>query len=155
MRRGGWMQPDHHAPQPGSVLPVVLFAVVVMVAVHVGLLVTMDPGFLQGRLADPDANAGEQQVREILRQSAQCGHAAPDRERGGDQPRAVGARFVRIAGDRQAQHGVEQRECQPRHQADLLIAEVQVLGDRLGQDVDDLPIDKIEDVDDQQDPQRR
>lgn len=69
MRLGGWMQPDHRAPLPGSVLPVVIFAVVVMVAVHVGLLVTMDPGFLQGHLADPDAYMRVVRVLE-LRQGA-------------------------------------------------------------------------------------
>ncbi|NMJ41288.1 hypothetical protein GWK16_08560 [Roseomonas sp. JC162] len=50
-------------------LPVVIFAVVVMVAVHVGLLVTMDPGFLQGHLADPDAYMRVVRVLE-LRQGA-------------------------------------------------------------------------------------
>ena len=50
---------------------------------------------------------------------------------------------------------IEEREGQTGQQADRGIVEHQVAGDRFGQDIDDLPVEEIEDIDDQQDPQHR
>ena len=105
------------------------------------------------RLAHAHANPRQQQLDEILRQSAQGSHGRPDRQRTADQPWPVGGRAIRETRDRQAQDRVEQCEGQARHQADLRIAQTQFEPDRLGQDVDDLPIDEIEDVNYQKDPQ--
>ena len=77
----------------------------------------------------------------------------PDRQRAADQPGAVGRCPVREPRDRQAEHGVEQREGETGHQTDLRIAQPQFEPDRFGKDIDDLPVDEIEDIDDQQDPQ--
>ena len=105
------------------------------------------------RLAYPHADPREQQLDEVLRQPAQRGHGRPDRQRAADQPGAVGRCPVREPRDRQAEHGVEQREGETGHQADLRIAQPQFEPDRFGKDIDDLPVDEIEDIDDQQDPQ--
>jgi hypothetical protein len=55
-----------------------------------------------------------------------------------------------VAGDGQAEDGVEEREGQARHRAQLPVEEAELLLDRLGEDVDHLPIHEIHDVDDEQ-----
>ena len=99
------------------------------------------------------ADPCQQKLGEILRQSAQGRHRRPDRQRPADEPWSVGGRTVREPCNRQSEHGVEQRECQPGHQSDLRVAQAELHADRFGENIDDLPIDEIEDIDDQQDPQ--
>src|SRR3546814_2617066 len=60
-----------------------------------------------------------------------------------------------MARDRNAEQRIEDRERRPREQAEFGVGQAEVRLDRLGQDVDDLPVEEIEDIDDQQDPQHR
>src|SRR3546814_12344364 len=60
-----------------------------------------------------------------------------------------------MACDRNAEQRIEDRERRPREQAEFGVGQAEVRLDRLGQDVDDLPVEEIEDIDDQQDPQHR
>src|SRR3546814_4172395 len=61
-------------------------------------------------LADPDADARKEQLHEILREPAHCGHRRPDGERSGDQADAVGALLVGITRDRNAEQRIERSE---------------------------------------------
>jgi hypothetical protein len=61
---------------------------------------------------------------------------------------------VGVARNGNAQHSIKQRERQTGHQPDLRIAQPQIILDRFGKDVDDLPVEEIEDVNDQQRPQQ-
>ncbi len=105
------------------------------------------------RLADAHPDPRQQQLPEILRQPAQRRHPRPYRKCDGDEAGAMGGRAVGETGDRYAQHRVEQRKGQPGHQPDLGVIQIQIACNRLGQDVDDLAVDEIEDIDRQQDPQ--
>ena len=107
------------------------------------------------RLADADADAREQQLDEILREPAQGRHHGPDGQRQRDQAHAVGPVPVGIARDRNAEQRIEDREGRSRQQAELRVAEPQIALDRLGEDIDDLPVEEVEDIDDQQHPQHR
>jgi hypothetical protein len=92
-------------------------------------------------------------LKEVLRHAAQRGHRRPDRQRERDQAHAVGARPVGVARDRQPEQGVEHREGDAGHYADLRVRQVELAADRLRQDVDDLAVEEIQDVDREQDPQ--
>src|SRR3546814_9476332 len=88
-------------------------------------------------LADPDADARKEQLHEILREPAHCGHRRPDGERSGDQADAVGALLVGITRDRNAEQRIEDRKGRPGEQAEFGVAELQAVLDRFGEDVDD------------------
>jgi hypothetical protein len=105
------------------------------------------------RFPHADADPCQEQLGEILGQAGNGRHAGPHRERRSYDQRPAAGRAVGIARDGDPQHGIEQRKSQPGHQSDLRVAQPQFEPDRFGQDVDDLPVDEIEDVDDQQDPQ--
>ena len=49
---------------------------------------------------------------------------------------------------------IEQLDPGPIHAAIQAVVQMEFLADRLGEDVDDLPIDVVEDVDHQQEPER-
>ncbi len=104
------------------------------------------------RLAHAHADARQQQLREVLRHAAQCGHHAPHRQAGGDDVAPAGP--VCQPRDRDAQRGVEDREHQPRQQPQLRIAQRQVALDRLQQDRQDLPVHEAEEIGQRQQCQR-
>ena len=107
-----------------------------------------------------DAHAGDQQDDEGrdrertdvngVGQAAQGGEPAPDRQR--DHHDALAAGGVGDTGDRDAHGAIDHREGEAGHHAKLGVIETQVSLDVFLQDVDDLPVDEIEDVDDNQDP---
>ena len=52
-----------------------------------------------------------------------------------------------------AEAGVEEREGEPAEQAHLRVVDAELFLDRRGEDADDLPVDEVEGVDDEQEPQ--
>ena len=99
-------------------------------------------------LAYAHTDTRKQQLNEVLRKPASCGHHRPKRQRPCDQPYSIALWPVGIAGYGNTQERVENGKGQPRHQADLGVAQFQVTADVLRKNVDDLPVEKIEDIDD-------
>src|SRR5205085_1664520 len=56
-------------------------------------------------------------------------------------------------GDRDCKAGIEEREGQSAHQAELRVRETELVLDRNREDADDLAVDEIEDVGEEQDEQ--
>jgi hypothetical protein len=105
------------------------------------------PGF-----ADPDADAAGTSCAKFCAKPHASGEQAPQTCCRSDDPRPI-ARLGK-ARDRNTEHGIEKREGEPRHHAKLPVGKVQLILDRLGEDRDDLPVEEIEDIDDQQNRQR-
>ena len=80
-------------------------------------------------LANADANSGQQQMPEILRQPAHGGHQAPDRKRGGNDidPRGT----IRQPRNRDAESREKDREGDAGKKAQLRIGKLQILFYRL------------------------
>ena len=99
-------------------------------------------------LADADPGPDKEQLREILRGAAQRGHAAPDcyGERN-DIPAHAG---VGPARNWYSQGGVDGCECDTGQHAELDIAQAEIGNDCFAKNVDDLPIEEIEDVNDRE-----
>ena len=97
------------------------------------------------RFADAHADACEPHVHKTLREPTHCGHPAPDRERDRDDRHAVAA--VGDASDGNAKGRVEEGERDPGQQAELRVRQAQVRFDRLDQDREDLPIERVQRVD--------
>ena len=89
-------------------------------------------------------------LREVDRQTASGGEQAPHREPDGDQSAAVAG--IGDAGERKAENGVEERETESAQQADLGIADLQVAPDRADEQVEDLPVNEGEDIDEREHP---
>ena len=79
------------------------------------------------------------------------GHRRPDGETDADQPDAVP--IVRQPPERNAEQRIEHPERGAIQEADIGIVQPQVALDVLGEDRDDLPVDEVEDVDEEQDDQ--
>ena len=106
----------------------------------------------QSSLADTDANPHGQQHDEALRLSAQDREHAPHCHRHADDPRPVAC--LGQPRDGNAGNGIEQGEREAAHHSDLPIGKVQLVLDRLGQDIDHLPIKEIQDRRNQKDGNR-
>ena len=98
-------------------------------------------------LANPDAEPGQEELPISRRKAAERGEAAPDGERGGDDPAPAGA--VGQIGERNAEHGIEKSECKAADRAELGVGQPEVGLDRLRENAEDLPIEEIEDVGEQ------
>jgi hypothetical protein len=108
-------------------------------------------GWRAAGLADAHADARQHQVGEAVRRAAQRGEAAPQGDRGGDDQGPVAA--LGVAGDRDAEDGVEHRERQAGHHADLPVGQAEILLDGFGQDGDHLPVHEVQHVDQHQERQ--
>jgi hypothetical protein len=99
-------------------------------------------------LADPDAEAEEKELGEAGRRPAQSGETAPHDQRGHHDAASAGA----IGKHRQwhTKHRVKDREGEASDGSELGVGELQVVDDRSGKDAEDLPIEKIEDIGQQQ-----
>jgi hypothetical protein len=100
--------------------------------------------------ADADADPRQRQRGHALRQPAAKRHRAPERERDGDDIAPVEA--VGDARDGDAEQRIEQYEAKPREQAHGGIAYGKFLFDRLDQDVEDRAIEKVQCIDDGEQP---
>src|SRR4030095_13212741 len=98
-----------------------------------------------------DADARGRELRESPREPRRRRHGAPDREPDGDDGPARAA--IREPRDRDAGRGVEERERDPREEAHRGVADPEILLDRLEQNREDLPVDEVEDVDDEEEPE--
>ena len=94
--------------------------------------------------ADADADAREEQLKVVLHETAEGGHAAPDEQREGHDVAAVAA--IGPARDGDARGDVEDREGEARQQAELAVGQRQLRLDRLLQDGEQLPVDEVEGV---------
>jgi hypothetical protein len=104
-------------------------------------------------LADPDAEAVEGQLGEAGGAAAQGGEARPDHQRDRDDRHPVPA--LGHAGDRDAQQGVEEGEIEAAQQAQLGVGQLEVDLDGLADGGDDRPVDEVEGVGGEQQPQHR
>ena len=100
-------------------------------------------------LANTDTDAGERQVNKIGRESGDGRHRAPERNCARDKIAAIAV--LGIACDRDTQSYVEQGEHSAGQNPERRIADVEFRLDGRQQDRQDLPINKIEHVDDRQD----
>ena len=91
-------------------------------------------------------------IREVLGEAGQSGHRRPQCQAYGHQAAAVPA--VGEAPERDTEQSVEDREGGAVKEADLRVVELEVGLDALREDGDDLPVDEIEDVDDDEQEQR-
>ena len=96
-------------------------------------------------LSDADADPRQGQGGEVAGHAARHGEQAPNGAGRGDDPHSM--RAVCKPGQWDAEGGVEQGEGQAGQHADLCVAQPQVLADRLGQDRQQLPVEKVEGVD--------
>lgn len=105
-----------------------------------------ESGWRGARLADPHAHAVGGERAEAARRSRQCSHQAPEAKTDGDE--ILARPGVRQLAERDAEDGVEDGERSAVEEANLRIGNADVGFDLLGQDGDDLPVDEVEDVDD-------
>uniref|UniRef100_A0A0N4ZGW3 LigA n=1 Tax=Parastrongyloides trichosuri TaxID=131310 RepID=A0A0N4ZGW3_PARTI len=103
------------------------------------------------RLADAHAHPAQEQRAEAARHAAQGGEAGPDGQGAGHDPHPAEA--VRQPGDGDRQGRIQQGESQAAQQAELSVAEVELRLQRRGQDADDLPVQEVQHIDEDQDPQ--
>ena len=101
--------------------------------------------------ADAHPDAGQEQVQVALHEAADRGHGAPDGQRQGDDVAPIGA--VGPARDGNPGAHVEDGEREARKQAELAVGQRQFRLDRLLQDRQELPVDKVEGVDTSQQDQ--
>ena len=94
------------------------------------------------RLADPDADPREHQLREVTRESRDRRGERPERRADGDDGDA--AFPLGHSGDGNAQQRIQHPERQAAQQAHLRIGDVQLSFYRLHEDLDDDPIDEAE-----------
>ncbi len=95
--------------------------------------------------ADANAHAADREDSEIPRHAGEQREAAPDGKRDGHDGRPVA--LVSEARNRNAEYGIEDREPEPAHGADLEVVELQLVLDRLDELRDDLTIKKVDGVD--------
>ena len=100
------------------------------------------------RFADAHADAEQEHLHEAGRHAAQRRKTAPDGKADGDHPGAAGP--VGQQCQRNCQRRIEQREGDAAQSAKLRIAKLQVRLDRHGQYAQNLPVEKIERIDQQQ-----
>ena len=100
-------------------------------------------------LADADAHPRQEQLPEILGEAAGGGEQAPQADRPGDDRDPAAA--VGEPGDRDGEARIEEREGDPAHQPELLVAQPELRLDRHREDADDLAVDEVEDVGEEQD----
>ena len=100
------------------------------------------------RLAHRHADTAQHQLPEIHRQPAYRCHHAPGGKRPGDHihPR----RAIRQPRNGNAHGGVKNRKRHAGQKAKLRIGKLEILADRLQQDRQNLPVNEIENIDDQQ-----
>jgi hypothetical protein len=79
---------------------------------------------------------------------AKSGEAAPDGQRPGDHPASAGA--IRKHRQRHAKDRIEDRERETGDRPELGIGELKVLDDRSGKDVEDRPVEEVEDLGDKE-----
>ena len=99
--------------------------------------------------ADANANPGKSKLREVLGNPAYRGHGGPHREAYRNQPNPVGLCIIRIAGDWYAEHGIKHGESRASQQTELCIAQPKLALDRFGQNIDNLAIQKVQNVHEQ------
>ena len=102
-----------------------------------------------GSLPDADSDACDRQLEEVLGEAAGRRHEAPGRE--SDRDDRSPHTLVGPACDRDTKAGVEDGEGEAGQETHLGIGGAQVFFDRIEQNREDLPIDEVEDVDDEQD----
>jgi hypothetical protein len=112
-------------------------------------------GWCAARLANADTYTGKRKLEEILRDAAYRRHRRPHGQRYRYQPDAVGACVVGVASDGDAKHCIEDSKCWARQQPKLRIAQAKFVFHGFGKDGDDLPVEKVEDVNNKQHPQHR
>ncbi|MND67003.1 hypothetical protein D3C80_584080 [compost metagenome] len=103
------------------------------------------------RLADAHAHAAQEQLTEAARHAAQGGEARPDGQGGGHDPDP--AEPVGQPGDGNGQGRIEKGEGQAAQQAELGVRQTELGLQRGRQDADDLPVQEVQHVDEDQDPQ--
>ena len=99
---------------------------------------------VERRLPDPDPDARQRQLDEAPREAARRRHHAPDRDADDDHVAANAS--IGEAGDGNRGDGVEEREGEARQQPHLRVGGAEVVLDRLEQDREDLPVDVVDDV---------
>jgi hypothetical protein len=97
------------------------------------------------RLAHADQHARDDQLAVVRRHPASSGRSAPDGTGGGQDLDATGA--VGQPAHRDGDEAVEQREIEACEQPELPVGDAQAILDRLGQDRDELAVQKVEHID--------
>ena len=100
-------------------------------------------------LADPDRHPRQHELRIVGGHAAGDGRPAPQGAGERQHLHAIGP--VGQPAHRDRDHAVEQREIEPADQAELAVAEAELVPDRLGQDRQQLPVQEIQHVDEAQD----
>ena len=103
----------------------------------------------RARLADADAHAREGEGREGPREAGERRHEAP--ERGAPRDEAAAVPRVREAAERDPEDGEEDGEDGAVEEPELRVRDAEVRLDALGEDRDDLPVEEVEDVDEDED----
>src|SRR5690606_11155333 len=102
-------------------------------------------------LADADADAEQEELREARRGAAQRGHAAPYRDDPGEDRRA--AALVEQTRDRKAERRVERGERDAHDESDHRVGDLELGLDPAGEDGDGGAVHKVDRVDCDQDEQ--
>ena len=103
------------------------------------------------RFADADADPVGGEGSEAAGGARQRGHQAPRGQ--ADRDQALAGPHVGQAADRNPEDGVEDGERCAVEEAELGVADAEVVADVLGEDREDLTVDEVEDVDQDEDAQ--
>ena len=103
------------------------------------------------RFSNADAEAGDDELREVAREAGRGGQQAPDEYAAG-QDEAARAR-VREPAERQAKDGVEQRE-HGAEEAQRRVAQPPLAADALSDAADELAVEEVHEVDREEHDQR-